>query len=65
VLFRALRLEGVRVGSTAMLEAMNRALEVLRIAPVIDEVFPIERARDALVKLEAGKHFGKIVVRIE
>jgi NADPH:quinone reductase-like Zn-dependent oxidoreductase len=65
VLFRALRLEGVRVGSTAMFEAMNRALEVLRIAPVIDEVFPIERARDALVKLEAGKHFGKIVVRID
>jgi NADPH:quinone reductase-like Zn-dependent oxidoreductase len=65
VLFRALRLEGVRVGSTVMFEAMNRALEVLRIAPVIDEVFPIERARDALGKLEAGKHFGKIVIRIE
>jgi NADPH:quinone reductase-like Zn-dependent oxidoreductase len=65
VLFRAIRLEGVRVGSTSMYEAMNRALEVLRIRPVIDEVFPIERANDALAKLEAGKHFGKIVVRIE
>jgi hypothetical protein len=32
---------------------------------VIDEAFPIERARDARVKLEAGKQFGKIVVRIE
>ena len=48
-----------------MFEAMTRALDTLRIAPVFDEVFPIERARDALVKLEAGKHSGKIVVRID
>lgn len=65
VLFRALRLEGVRVGSTTMFAAMNRALEELLITPVIDEVFPLERASDALAKLESARHFGKIVVRIE
>jgi NADPH:quinone reductase-like Zn-dependent oxidoreductase len=64
VLFRALRLEGVRVGSTSMFEAMNRALEALRIEPIIDEVFPIERAAEALAKLDSGQHFGKIVVRV-
>lgn len=65
VLFRASRLEGVIVGSTHMFETMNRALETFRIAPVIDEVFPLERATEALAKLEAATHFGKIVVRIE
>ncbi len=65
VLFRALRLEGVRVGSTSMFETMNRAFEALRIEPVIDEVFPLERAAEALAKLDSGKHFGKIVVRVD
>lgn len=65
VLFRVLRVEGVRVGSTSTFEAMNRALETLRIEPVIDEVFPIDRAAEALAKLDSGNHFGKIVVRID
>jgi len=36
----------------------------LAVKPVVDEVFPLERASEALAKLAAGKHFGKIVVRI-
>ncbi len=65
VLFRASKLDGINVGSTRMFEAMNRALEAYRLKPVVDEVFPLERAAHALAKLEAGKHFGKIVVRID
>lgn len=48
-----------------MFEAMNRAFETLRIAPVVDEVFPIEHATEALAKLESGEHFGKLVVRVD
>jgi NADPH:quinone reductase-like Zn-dependent oxidoreductase len=65
VLFRALRLEGVRVGSTSMFETMNHALEALRVEPVIDQVFPFERAGEALARLESGQHFGKVVVRVD
>lgn len=65
ILFRALRVDGVRVGSTRMLQSMVHALETLRIEPIIDEVFPLERATDAMAKLEAGAHFGKIVVRLD
>lgn len=32
--------------------------------PVIDTVFPLERARDAHVRLESGEQFGKIVLTV-
>jgi NADPH:quinone reductase-like Zn-dependent oxidoreductase len=64
VLFRSLRFQGLSVGSVPMFEAMNRALARHRIAPVVDEVFPLERATAALARMEAGAHFGKIVIRI-
>lgn len=57
------RLQPIYVGSVAMFEAMNRAIESLRIKPVIDEVFSFENAREALAKLESGSHLGKIVIR--
>jgi len=58
------RVRTIAVGSVAMFNAMNRAIEVHHIKPVIDEVFSFDRARDALAKLESGTHFGKIVIRI-
>jgi putative PIG3 family NAD(P)H quinone oxidoreductase len=35
-----------------------------RIAPVIDSELPIERVVDAHRRMEAGEHFGKIVLRV-
>jgi NADPH:quinone reductase-like Zn-dependent oxidoreductase len=35
-----------------------------KLRPVIDEVFPLDKARDAMAKMEAGRQFGKIVLRI-
>jgi NADPH:quinone reductase-like Zn-dependent oxidoreductase len=32
------------------------------IFPVIDSVYPFERAADAHVRLEAGAHVGKLVL---
>jgi NADPH:quinone reductase-like Zn-dependent oxidoreductase len=64
ILFRGLRVEGIVVGSVSAFENMNRALSSYGLRPVLDEVFPLERARDALTKLAAGKHFGKLVVRV-
>ena len=65
ILRKGIRLQGLSVGSVAMLEALNRSLAASRIEPVIDEVFPFARAREALAKLEDGAHFGKVVVRVE
>jgi NADPH:quinone reductase-like Zn-dependent oxidoreductase len=64
VLMKGLRLHGVFVGPREMFEAMNRALTTHRIEPVIDRVFEREQIRDAFAHMAAGRHFGKIVVRM-
>ena len=60
----AARIRTVNVGSVGMFKDMNRAIEAHRIRPVIDEIFPFDRAPEALSKLESGTHFGKIVIRL-
>jgi putative PIG3 family NAD(P)H quinone oxidoreductase len=35
-----------------------------RLKPVIDSVFPLERAADAHARLESGEHVGKIVLEV-
>ncbi|MDB4933326.1 MAG: alcohol dehydrogenase, partial [Labilithrix sp.] len=65
VLLKSIRLEGLVVGSVPMFESLNRSLEALRLVPVIDEVFPLDRATEALAKMEAASHFGKIVIRVD
>ena len=54
----------IYVGSRQMFEAMNRAIALHRIEPVIDRVFPFEEAREAYVHLKGATHVGKVVVRI-
>jgi NADPH:quinone reductase-like Zn-dependent oxidoreductase len=58
-------LQFVAVGSRAQFIAMNRAIEVNRLKPVIDRVFPFEEAVDAFRYYQAGKFFGKIVIKHE
>jgi NADPH:quinone reductase-like Zn-dependent oxidoreductase len=58
------RLQPIVVGSVAMFENMNRAMEAHEIRPIVDEIFPFARANEALAKLESGTHFGKIVIRL-
>jgi len=35
-----------------------------RLEPVIDRVFAFDEFRSALEHMQAGRHFGKIVVRV-
>jgi len=64
VFMKAVKLQGIFVGSRQMFEDMNRAIEFNRLRPVIDRVFPFDEARDALKYMESGAHFGKIVVSV-
>lgn len=57
------RLQGVTVGSREMFEAMCRALELHRIQPMVDKVFPFTEAGAAFAAMAAGEHFGKIVLQ--
>jgi NADPH:quinone reductase-like Zn-dependent oxidoreductase len=61
---RRIRVEGVLVGSRASFEAMNRAVSLHRLQPVIDRTFPLAEARAAFEHMAAGRHFGKICIEI-
>ncbi|GAA4059812.1 zinc-dependent alcohol dehydrogenase family protein [Nonomuraea soli] len=54
----------VAVGSRAQFEAMNRAITVGRIRPVVDRVFGFEEAAEAYRYYAEGRAFGKVVIRI-
>ncbi|HEY3949443.1 NAD(P)-dependent alcohol dehydrogenase [Phenylobacterium sp.] len=56
------RLQGLSVGSRDMFEAMCRLMELHRIAPVVDKLFPWTEAKAAFAAMQAGEHFGKIVL---
>lgn len=60
-----LSVRGVYVGSVAMFEAMNRAISLHKLRPVIDKVFPFEETRDALRYLQSARHVGKVVISLE
>ena len=64
VLMKAVRLQGVFVGSRAMFEAMNALIAEKQLRPVIDRVFPFAEAVAAFQHLERGAHFGKVVLRV-
>lgn len=63
VFMKAIRLQGIFVGSRSMLEDMNRAVSENKLIPVVDRVFAFDEVRDALAYLATGSHFGKIVIR--
>jgi len=65
VLMKGVKIQGIYVGSRHMFEAMNRALALHQVRPVIDRVFPFAEAPQAFAHLESGSHFGKIVIRVE
>jgi NADPH:quinone reductase-like Zn-dependent oxidoreductase len=64
VLRRGVTLRGIYVGSRQMFEAMNRAIALHRITPVIDRVFAFEEAKAAYHHLQSQGHVGKVVIRI-
>lgn len=64
IFMKAVRVQGIFVGSKKMFVDMNRAITAAKLRPVIDRIFEFENFQEALAHLESGTHFGKIVVRI-
>jgi NADPH:quinone reductase-like Zn-dependent oxidoreductase len=56
---------GIYVGSRADFETMNAFIQRHRINPVIDRVHEFADATTAYERVEAGAHFGKVVIRID
>jgi NADPH:quinone reductase-like Zn-dependent oxidoreductase len=62
ILHKHLTVQGIYVGSRTMFEDMNRAIELHRLHPVIDRVYPMEQIQEALRYMESGAHIGKIAI---
>ncbi len=63
VFMKAVRVQGIFVGSRAMFEDLNSFIVKENIKPVIDRTFEFDEAKEALRYMESGSHFGKIVLR--
>jgi NADPH:quinone reductase-like Zn-dependent oxidoreductase len=64
ILMKSVRVQGIFVGSRSMFVAMNQAITVNQMRPVIDRVFEFDQSVEALKYMESGAHFGKVVVRV-
>lgn len=62
---RAVRVQGVAVGSRVEFENMNKAIARHALHPVVDRVFDgINSFKEALAHLAEGRHFGKIAIML-
>ncbi len=64
VFMKAVRLQGIFVGSRAMFQDLCRAVSVGQLRPVVDKAFDFDEAGEALRYLKSGGHVGKIVIRV-
>ncbi|HMB67940.1 MAG TPA: zinc-binding dehydrogenase [bacterium] len=60
---KQLSLLGSYMGDFAELREVLALLEAGHLRPVVDRVFPVRDGAEAHRRLEAGEHFGKIVLR--
>ena len=60
--FRQISLLGTMMGSPIDFSSMARLVEAKKIVPVVDQVFLLDRATDALRHMETGAQCGKIVL---
>ena len=61
---KAIKLQGVHVGSRDMFAAMNKAIALHKLRPAIDRVFAFDDAKAAYLHQQSGAHFGKIVISV-
>lgn len=57
-------MSGIYVGDVASFENFVRFLNITKIKPVIDRVFPLDETRAAYEYMQSGAHFGKVVISI-
>ena len=59
-----LSLLGTTMGSPRDFEGLLRVIELGRWSPVIDSVRPLARVAEAHARIDAGEHFGKLVLTV-
>jgi NADPH2:quinone reductase len=64
VTFRTRSVQEIRALNTRMLEDLGTAIADRRLRLPIDKVFPLVQAAEALARMSANAHFGKIVLAV-
>lgn len=64
LMMKAIRLQGVSIGHKGHFQDMMQAVAQNRLRPAVDRTFPLSDAAGALIHLQSGKHYGKVVVTI-
>jgi NADPH:quinone reductase-like Zn-dependent oxidoreductase len=65
ILRKSLAVNGIYVGSREMQENLHATLETSKIHPVIDREFRFDQAKEAYEYMQSGRHFGKIVIKVD
>jgi NADPH:quinone reductase-like Zn-dependent oxidoreductase len=60
----ATRVQGIYVGSRRMHEELARFVDLKKISPVVDRTFAFAEVPEAYRQFQAGKHFGKVAVKL-
>lgn len=64
IFWKQLDILGSTMGNDEEFKAMLDFVNKHKIVPVVDEVFSLENAEDAMRKMDEGKQFGKIVLSV-
>ncbi|KAI0077018.1 NAD-P-binding protein [Panus rudis PR-1116 ss-1] len=64
LIFKGAIYRAILVGSVTQFEDMNRLIEGHKLRPIVDKVFPFDKAKDAYEYLASQKHVGKVVIKV-
>ncbi|TVZ57654.1 NADPH:quinone reductase-like Zn-dependent oxidoreductase [Flavobacteriaceae bacterium MAR_2010_105] len=64
IMYKAAKIQGIETGSTEMYQRMLIAMNLHKVKPVINKVFPFDKVPEALSYLKNGSHFGKVCIEI-
>ncbi|AKD57982.1 quinone oxidoreductase family protein [Spirosoma radiotolerans] len=64
VFFKQLSIYGSTMGTEHEFADMLSFVDTHKIVPVVDEVLPLDEIEEAMKKMDSGKQFGKIVLKI-
>jgi len=65
IFWNQLSVHGSTMGTHGEFAAMLKIFRDGKVKPVVDAVYPLARAREALLRLEEKRQFGKIVLRVD
>jgi NADPH:quinone reductase-like Zn-dependent oxidoreductase len=58
-------LRGISVGSIDNFHSLLKAINTVKLKPVIDTIFPMDQIHEAYRYMQQGTFFGKIVIKID